>query len=179
MLTLKNSKRGYELHVPSKFSELDFEAISNVIANVNVSEHYAVIALCQSFGAFQLSTLGAKSNKDTNVPVSCNFVKANDPNNKIKAVPGDKVIMSRSDIEMAVHLPMNFGLSTANIAATVEDCPDVRTMLRNGPIDENGKLINELIAVEFKLVPLSAIRAVVSKTQPHTDIYKSVIKAEA
>ena len=179
MLNLKNVKRGYELHIPTKFSEINFEALKDVISNVNVSEYYAVIALCQSFGTFQLATLGAKSNKDMNIPVSCNFVKANDPNNKINANAGDKLIISRSDLEMSVHLPINFGLSTSVIASTIEENPEVRTALRNGPADENGRPINELIAVEFKLVPLTAIKAVLSREKAHSDIYKSVIKEEA
>lgn len=178
MLTLKNSKRGYALNIPSKFSEINFDAIKNVVSNVNVSEYYAIIALCQSFGTFQLSTVGAKSSKNLNVPVSCNFVVANDPNGKLNATTGDKVIISRSDIEMSVHLPINFGLSTSNIAATIDDCPEVRTMLRNGPVDEEGNAINELIAIEFKLVPLSAIKATISREKAHSDIYKSVIKEE-
>ena len=175
MLNLKNAKRGYELHIPTRFSEINFEALKNVISNVNVSEYYAVIALCQSFGTFQLATLGAKSNKDMNIPVSCNFVKANDPNNKINAKAGDKLIISRSDLEMSVHLPINFGLSTSVIASTIEENPEVRTALRNGPADENGNPINELIAVEFKLVPLTAIKATIDRSRSFVDIYRTTI----
>ena len=79
---------------------------------------------------------------------------------------------------MSIHLPINFGLSTSVIASTIEENPEVRTALRNGPVDENGHPINELIAVEFKLVPLTAIKAVVSREKAHNDIYKSVDKGE-
>lgn len=175
MIKLTNKKRGYELNLPTKFSEIDFNELEKVLDNVNISEHYAVVALCQSFGTFQLATIGAKSSRDLNVPVSINFVAANDPNKKLKANPGDKVITSRSDIEMSVHLPITFGLSTSSIAATIEDNPEVRTMLRNGVDDTEGNPVKEVIAVEFKLVPLSAIKATVDRSKSFVDIYRTTI----
>ena len=175
MIKLTNKKRNYELNVPTKFSDINFEDIKHVLDNVDISEHYAVVALCQSFGTFQLATLGTKNTKDMNVPVSINFVTANDPNEKLKANVGDKVITSRSDIEMSVHLPITFGLSTSSIAATIEDNPEVRTMLRNGVNDENGNPVKEIIAVEFKLVPLSAIKATIDRNRGFNDIYRTNI----
>ena len=175
MIKLTNKKRNYELNLPTKFSEINFEDIKHVLDNVDLSEHYAIVALCQSFGTFQLATLGAKNAKDINVPVSINFILANDPNKKIKAKTGDKVILSRSDIEMSIHLPITFGLSTSSIAATIEDNPEVRTMLRNGVNDENGNPVNEIIAVEFKLVPLNAIRATIDRSRGFKDIYRTNI----
>ena len=175
MIKLTNKKRNYELSLPTKFSDINFEDIKHVLDNVNISEHYAVVALCQSFGTFQLATLGAKNSKDMNVPVSINFIAANDPNGKLKANPGDKVIISRSDIEMSVHLPITFGLSTSSIAATIEDNPEVRTMLRNGVNDENGNPVKEIIAIEFKLVPLTAIKATIDRSKSFTDVYRTNI----
>ena len=175
MINLRNTKRNYEVSYPTKFSELDFEKILNVVKNINVSEHYAIIALCQSFTPFSLATLGAKQNKDMAVPVSANFVRANDPNNKLHAKEGDKIIISRSDLEMSVHLPVRFGLSTATIADILQDDPKTVTMLRQNPIDEKGNLVKEIIIVEFKLVPISAIKATFDKSVTITDGYKTTI----
>lgn len=175
MITLKNTKRNYEINLPTSFSEINFDAIVDVVKNVNVSEHYVVVALCQSFSPFNLAMLGTKG-KDFNVPVSVNFIKANDPNHKVDAKPGDKVIINRSDIEMATHLPIRFGLSQASISATIEDCPEMRTYLRNLTNDDSGKPVKELVAVEFKLMPLSAIKAVIKRDVAITDIYKTTIQ---
>ena len=175
MIKLTNAKRGYELNLPTKFSEIDFNELKKVLDNVDISEHYAVVALCQSFSTFQLATIGAKNSKDMNVPVSINFIAANDPNGKLKANPGDKVITSRSDIEMSVHLPITFGLSTSSIAATIEDNPEVRTALRSGINDEEGNVVKEVVAVEFKLVPLTAIKATIDRSRSFVDIYRTTI----
>lgn len=175
MLKLQNKKRNYELNLPTNFSEINFKDIKRVIDNVNISEHYAVVALCQSFGTFQLATLGTKNTKNLNVPVSINFIMANDPNEKLNANIGDKVIISRSDIELSVHLPITFGLSTSSIAATIEDNSEVRTMLRDGVNDEDGNPVNEIIAVEFKLVPLSAIKATIDRSRTFKDVYRTNI----
>lgn len=174
MIQLKNEKRNYVINVPTSFKEVDFNELLNVVRNIKVSEHYAMIALCQSFTPFNIALLGTKG-KDVNVPVSANFIKSNDPGNKIDAKPGDKVIISRSDLEMSTHLSVTFALSTSAIGATVVDNPSVATMLRTNPVDENGDPVKELIAVEFKLVPLTAIKAVVDRSIGTTDVYKTAL----
>ena len=160
MIKLVNTKSHYAVNVPTKKSDIDFEKLKDVVKNVVPSEHYAIIALCQSFNPFSLAMLGTKTDKNAEVRVSSYFVKSNDPNNKINANAGDKISISRTDIEMSTHLYINFSLSTSSIATLINDCPEVRTMLRNGCLDENNKIVNEIICVEFKLVPLSAIKAV-------------------
>lgn len=172
MIRLENKKSNYVINVPTSFKEVNFDELLNVVRNVKVSEHYAMIALCQSFTPFNVALLGTKG-KDINIPVSANFIKANDPGNKIDAKAGDKLIISRSDLEMSTHLSVTFGLSTSVIGATIADNPSVATMLRTEPVDENGNLVKELIAVEFKLVPLTAIKAVVDRSIGATDIYKT------
>lgn len=172
MIRLENKKRNYVINVPTSFKEVNFEELLNVVRNVKVSEHYAMIALCQSFTPFNVALLGTKG-KDVNIPVSANFIKANDPGNKIDAKPGDKLIISRSDLEMSTHISVTFGLSTSVIGSTVADNPSVATMLRTEPTDENGNPVKELIAVEFKLVPLTAIKAVVDRSIGTTDVYKT------
>lgn len=175
MINLRNTKRNYEVNYPTKFSELDFKKLLDVVKNVNVSEHYAIIALSQSFTPFSLATLGAKQNKNMSIPVTANFVRANDPNNKLHAAEGDKVIISRSDLEMSTHLPVRFGLSTATIADILQDDPKTVTMLRENPVDEKGNLVKEIIIVEFKLVPISAIKATFDKNVNTIDAYRTVI----
>lgn len=172
MIRLENKKRNYVIDVPTNFKEVNFDELLNVVRNVKVSEHYAMIALCQSFTPFNIALLGTKG-KDVNIPVSANFIKANDPGNKIDAKPGDKLIISRSDLEMSTHISVTFGLSTSVIGATIADNPSVATMLRTEPVDENGNPVKELIAVEFKLVPLTAIKAVVDRSILTTDVYKT------
>lgn len=174
MIQLKNEKRNYVINVPTNFKEVNFNELLNVVRNIKVSEHYAMIALCQSFTPFNIALLGTKG-KDVNVPVSANFIKANDPGNKIDAKAGDKVVISRSDLEMSTHLSVTFALSTSAIGATVVDNPSVATMLRTNPVDENGDPVKELIAVEFKLVPLTAIKAVVDRSIGTTDFYKTAL----
>lgn len=179
MIKLTNEKRNYEINVPTNFKEIDFEAIKEVISNVNVSEHYAVLCLTQAFSPFQIVALGGKSGKDQNVPVSVTFVKSNDPGNKIKANAGDKVIISRSDLEMAVHLPVTFALSTSSIISTIEDNTSLRTKLTHDPVDSEGNVVKSLLAVEFKIVPLTAIKGIIDISKKITDKYKHYMQNPA
>ena len=175
MIKLRNEKRNYEVNYPTKFNEINFEGLFKVVNNVYVSEHYAIIALCQSFTPFALATLGTKQNRDLAVPVSANFIRVNDPNNKFVGNLGDKVIISRSDLELSTHLPIRFGLSTATISDILQDDPKTVTMLRQNPIDEKGNLVKEIIVVEFKIVPISSIKATISKDVPTKDMFKTTL----
>lgn len=167
MISLQNPKGGYVLNVPTSKADLDFDAIKDVIANVIPSKHYAVIALCQSFKPFSLAMLA--NGKDTDVKVSTYFIKANEDDSQFKASVGDKVIVSRSDLELSVHLNANFSLSANSITKVVEDSKELRDELRNGMYDQNGMLVEEIIAVEFKLIPINAIKAVISNDIPKVD----------
>lgn len=167
MISLQNSKGGYVINVPTSKADLDFNSIKDVIANVIPSKHYAVIALCQSFKPFNLAMLA--NGKDTDVKVSTYFIKANEDESQFKASVGDKVIVSRSDLELSVHLNVNFSLSANTITKVVEDSKELRDELRNGMYDQNGMLVEEIIAVEFKLIPVNAIKAVISNDIPKVD----------
>lgn len=167
MISLQNPKGGYVINVPTSKADLDFNSIKDVIANVIPSKHYAVIALCQSFKPFNLAMLA--NGKDTDVKVSTYFIKANEDESQFKASVGDKVIVSRSDLELSVHLNANFSLSANSITKVVEDSKELRDELRNGMYDQNGMLVEEIIAVEFKLIPVNAIKAVISNDIPKVD----------
>lgn len=167
MISLQNPKGGYVINVPTSKADLDFNSIKDVIANVIPSKHYAVIALCQSFKPFNLAMLA--NGKDTDVKVATFFIKANEDESQFKASVGDKVIVSRSDLELSVHLNVNFSLSANTITKVVEDSKELRDELRNGMYDQNGMLIEEIIAVEFKLIPVNAIKAVISNDIPKVD----------
>ncbi|WP_291625537.1 hypothetical protein [Clostridium sp.] len=169
MIKLQNPKGGYILNVPTSKKDLDFNSIKDVVANVIPSKHYAVIALCQSFKPFNLAMLA--NGKDTDVKVSTYFIKANEDESQFKASAGDKVIVSRSDLELSVHLNANFSLSANSITKVVEDSKEIRDELRNGICDENGILVEEIIAVEFKLIPVNAIKAVICNDIPKLDRY--------
>lgn len=167
MISLQNPKGGYVINVPTSKADLDFNSIKDVIANVIPSKHYAVIALCQSFKPFNLAMLA--NGKDTDVKVATFFIKANEDESQFKASVGDKVIVSRSDLELSVHLNVNFSLSANTITKVVEDSKELRDELRNGMYDQNGMLVEEIIAVEFKLIPVNAIKAVISNDIPKVD----------
>lgn len=167
MISLQNPKGGYVINVPTSKADLDFNSIKDVIANVIPSKHYAVIALCQSFKPFNLAMLA--NGKDTDVKVATFFIKANEDESQFKASVGDKIIVSRSDLELSVHLNVNFSLSANTITKVVEDSKELRDELRNGMYDQNGILVEEIIAVEFKLIPVNAIKAVISNDIPKVD----------
>lgn len=163
MVTLTNEKRHYSVTLPTSMKELNMENLLKLVENVTLNEHYLIVGLVQKFTTMNLALLSGKKNGDVVASVTPIFIKSNDPNSKIKATLGDRIISSRSDLERSIHLPINSGISSATLTQIIEDMQSVRTLLTNGMCDDEGKKINELICVEFKILPLTGVYAVVNK----------------
>lgn len=175
MVTLISEKSKISVTLPTSMKEVNMEDILKLVENVNLSEHYLIVGLIQRFSTMNLCLLDGKSGKDVVASVTPVFIKSNDPNNKLNAKLGDRVISSRSDIERSIHLPINTGLSSSTITTIIEDEPSVRTALRKGLTDDKGELVKEVICVEFKILPLTSVYAVVEKDVKITDAFKKVL----
>lgn len=178
MIKLRNSKQNYEILAPTSLKELNFDDILELVKNVNVSEHYALVMIAQSLSPMNLALAASKPDADVVTSVSTFFIKSNDPNNKVNGKLGDKVITSRSDLERSIHLSVPCGISLSNIAASVADDPATRTMLRQNAVDENGDYVKEIVTIAFKLLPLTGIYAIVDKTIRPVDKFRATIKEE-
>ena len=164
MVTLKNEKGNYSITLPTSLNEVNMADILKLVENVQLNEHYSIIALMQKFTPMNLALLGGRSDKEAVVSVTPIFIRSNDPNNKIKANLGDKVISSRSDFERAIHLPMKSGISYSTVLQTMEDNPNIRTALRKDLMDDKGNPVTSILCAEFKIVPLTSIYAIIDKS---------------
>lgn len=176
MIKLRNEKQNYEILAPTSLKELNFEDIAELVKNVNLSEHFAIVMIAQGLSPMNLSLVASKPDAEVTSSVATFFIRANDPNNKISGKLGDKVITSRSDLERSIHLPVPCGISLSNITTTVSDNPSVRTMLMKGALDENGKVVKEIVTIAFKIIPLTGIYAIIDKNIKPSDKFKTTIK---
>lgn len=175
MITLTSEKSKISVTLPTSMKEVNMEDILKLVENVNLSEHYLIVGLIQRFNTMNLCLLDGKSGKDVVASVTPVFIKSNDPNKKLNAKLGDRIISSRSDIERSIHLPINIGLSSSTITSIIENEPSVRTSLRKGLTDDKGEPVKEIICVEFKILPLTSVYAVVEKDVKITDVFKKVL----
>lgn len=175
MIKLVNEKQNYEIYAPTSIKQLEFDKIAKLVNNVELSEHYAIIMIAQGIAPISLALVSQKPDADVTTSVSTFFIRANDPNNKIKGTLGDKVITSRSDLERSIHLPVPCAISLSNLTATVADNPSMRTMLTKGAFDTNDNPVKEIVSIAFKIVPLTSIYAVVNKDVKTTDAFRHTI----
>lgn len=176
MIKLTNEKQNFEILAPTSLKELNFDEILELVKNIKVSEHYAVVMIAQGLSPMNLALVSAKPDAEVTSSVATYFVKSNDPNGKIKAEAGDKIVTSRSDIERSIHLPVPCGISLSNITATIQDNPHNRTVLAKNAVDFAGNPVKEIITIAFKLVPLNSIYAVIDKNIKPNDKFRTTIK---
>ena len=144
----------FALNLPQRVAEINTTFLNNCTKHITVAPNYALVAIAYKNDLNVLLTAMNKK-KPTNVPIVPIAVKLNVPGdnkfyNDIKL--GDVVVVSASDLSIGNHIvcPANT-LSPSNIAAI---CEGDRNIYR-----ETIGSDNKIYLVEFKLIPISAIKA--------------------
>lgn len=144
----------FELNLPQSVAEISNEFLDNCTKHITITPNYALVAIAYKNDLNVLLTAMNKK-QPTNVPIVPIAVKLNVPGdnkfyNDIKL--GDVVVVSASDLSIGNHIvcPANT-LSPSNIAKI---CEGDRNIYR-----ETIGSDNKIYLVEFKLIPISAIKA--------------------
>ena len=165
----------FELNLPQSVEEISNEFLDNCTKHITIAPNYALVAIAYRN---ELNALLTAMNKKqpTNIPIVPIAVKLNVPGdnkfyNDIKL--GDIVVVSASDLSIGNHIvcPANT-LSPSNIAAI---CEGDKKIYR-----ETIGFNNKIYLVEFKLIPMSAIKARIgaNKSTDETGYIKPLIDNE-
>ena len=163
MITLKHDKVKRVINVPTSVNEITPEVLEKLSANIYVAKYYSLVALCWNVGFGEL--FFNQKNKDKSAQVIPLLAKFNVPEEEKKDYTwletGKKLVLSRSAIEMGVHIHVPNAATTNSIQAWAEE---VERAERPG---SKGMSINTLpqgrfILIEFKVVPLSQISGVIN-----------------
>lgn len=161
MLNLKvNSKAGkFTLNLPTMFNEVSNEYMDNAVRHIAVAPDYSLVALVYR-EKLAVILNSAKQNKEMNTSVVPVFIKAGATDSKfIKSIKlGNKVIITGSDLAIGIHVnsPSN-ALSIPNVVAV---CKGDNNVYREAMI-----IAEYCHFVEFKLVPNSAIKGIISSAE--------------
>lgn len=144
----------FELNLPQSIAEISAEFLDNCTKHITVAPNYALVAIAYKNDLNVLLTAMNKK-KPTNVPVVPIAVKLNvtfDDEFYKNIKLGDTVVVSASDLSIGNHIfcPANT-LSPSNIAAI---CEGDKNIYR-----ETIGSDNKIYLVEFKVIPISAIKA--------------------
>lgn len=176
MLKLEvNSNAGkFILNLPTMFKEVTNEYMDNAVKHIAVAPEYSLIALVYR-EKLAVILNSAKQNKEMNTSVVPVFIKAGTTDSKfIKNIKlGNKVIVTGSDLSIGIHVnsPLN-SLSIPNVVAICEG--------DNNIYKEAITSTQYCHFVEFKLVPNSAIKGLISTANMQVDPYvQRVTEAQA
>lgn len=162
------------LNLPTMFKEVTNEYMDNAVKHIAVAPEYSLIALVYR-EKLAVILNSAKQNKEMNTSVVPVFIKAGTTDSKfIKNIKlGNKIIVTGSDLSIGIHVnsPLN-SLSIPNVVAICEG--------DNNIYKEAITSTQYCHFVEFKLVPNSAIKGIISSASMQVDPYvQRVSEAQA
>lgn len=162
MITIKSKKQSYGVKLPTDISEITPEVLDELTKDIIVPNYYCIVGLCFKTKLFDLCTM-IKQSKNTEVSVTSIIAKiSNKDREELNAEIGDKIIIERSSLERGTHININTAINSINIRRYLNDDSELVKEI----ISSNDKM-NNVIIMEFKIIPISEIRAVI-----HNHIHK-------
>lgn len=163
MITLKNEKVKKVINVPTTVNEITPDVLDKLTKNVVISKYHALVALCWKVGFGDI--FFNSKNKDKGAQVIPLLAKANIPENEIEEYKwlsiGQKLILTRSAIEMGVHVHIPNAASVNSISDWAESVEKAEHPDAKG-ISINTLPKGQFILVEFKVVNVSDISGAIT-----------------
>lgn len=164
MITLQNEKVKKVINVPTTVNEITPDVLDKLTSNIIISEYHALVALCWKV-TFADIFFNQKRNDNKGAQVIPLLAKAAIPEKESDKYnwlnKGQKLILTRSAIEMGVHVHVPNAAninSISNWANAVEEAEHPGNKGRNINTLPKG----EFILIEFKVVNLSDISGVIT-----------------
>lgn len=163
MITLKHEKVKKVINVPTTVNEITPEVLEKLAANIYISKYYSLVALCWnvSFGDIFFN----QKDKNKGAQVIPLLAKVNVPEAEKEDYKwlevGKKLILSRSALEMGVHIHVPNAASMQSIQAWAEKINEIERPGSKG-ISINTLPQGKFVLIEFKVVPLNQINGVIN-----------------
>lgn len=159
MITLKHEKVKRVINVPTSVNEITPEVLENLSQNVILSKHHILVALCWKVGFGDIFfNKGKNSDKSAQViPLAAKLSIPEDMQKDYEWLHvGQKIILTRSAIEMGVHVHIPNSASVNSISSWAEEASQAENPGSKG-ININVLPKGQFILIEFKVVNLSDI----------------------
>lgn len=179
MIKLESKNKNYAVNFPQTVDEINSKDLSKALSDINLPKYYCIVAMCTTIKLFDLATAINGSNKDTITKVIPLMGKINDCDNDMLNVEvGERIIIDRSSLERGVHLSTNLSINSSNAMSFINSDSELKKDILNGKYNVHELTKSSLgvspniSLVEFKIVPVTSIVAVVKKSVKVTDPYK-------
>jgi len=175
MIYIKSDKAPYGVQLPTSISEVTAEALTAITDGIKLPKYHCIVALCfkTKLSTFAIAVSNKRSSEINVVPVLAKI--ADEDSKNLNAVVGDSLIVDRSALERGSHIN----------CATVASSNAFRNYLNNDNAMVSAIVTNKgseygidsnspIIVMEFKIIPVSEIRAAVSIKLTNKDPYKVI-----
>ena len=128
MISLKNES--IEALVPTKLSEITKERLDEMFGVINLPDNYCIIAVLQKVKLSQFAMMTVSKAKETlvyTIPIVGKLPNIHGYKGKIEV--GQKVIITRTNLEMGTALSMSTMISANNLNTPISYPKDVFTII--------------------------------------------------
>ena len=157
MLIIKSQKTDYGVSFPTSITDITPDILSSITEHIQLQKHYAIIAICYKTSLFNFATQVSKS-KGMDLLVTPLLAKINEDDKTCGNI-GDKVIVSRTAIEMGHHIHIPIAAASVNAQQYIAEDSDLRKSLIDGTYfkDRNIDKNVNIYLIEFKIIPANDI----------------------
>ena len=162
MITLKNEKLDRKINVPTTMNDITPEILKKLTVNVTLPENRVLVALCWKVNFGDVFFNNKKQNNSAIVvPVCAKLNLSNDVKDSYKFLEvGKKVVLTRSALEMGVHVHIPNSASMQSIEKWATDATQAQ-FPGSKSISINVLPEGKFILIEFKIVSAADISGVI------------------
>lgn len=172
MIKLRNES--IEISVPTKLEEITKEKLNKLFEVINLPDNYCIVVILQKVKLSQFAMMTVSKAKETlvyTIPIIGKLSENNNYTGKINI--GDKVIITRSSLEMGTTVSMSTSISSGNLNKFLNDNETIRQKcFRKEVKDEDGNDDVWIYLMEAKIVPVCDIRGTIPQDSKFTDPFK-------
>lgn len=163
MIKVESKVANYAINVPTKREDIDINSLGKLLDNVIVAKYHCVIALVYADTLF-----GVINNKKEVVNVIPLLAKISDEDaSSTGGVVGQQLVIDRTSLERGYHLYLpNNVLSPSYLAKYIDSDKELRSKVTMGNYgeDQGYKRGDKVYTVEFKVIPVNDIKAMIDNT---------------
>lgn len=178
MFDIKNPKKSFYVSFPTSITEVTKDYFDSLLGNIRLQEHYCVVALCfkEKVATLALNVRDRKNTTSNVIPIIAKIAENNDCNYKQM----DIAVVDRTNLERAIHLPMNNNwIGVSGFEKYIDNNIKLMNQLANGAYWRGiSETTPEIILVEFKVLPIRDIVAIRGNDVPNCCIYTHKLDAE-
>lgn len=170
MIYVKSPKAPYGVNLPTSIKEVNAASLEAITKGIKLPQHYCIVALCfkTRLGTFALSISNKRSSEIGVVPVLAKIYA--EDSKKVNANVGDKLIIDRSSLERGSHLNCDTCINSTNFRNYLaSDSEMVKAIVTNNASNYNLNPNDNIVVLEFKIVPVCDIRAAISDSVKAND----------